>query len=155
MLLMLFVLDTASVSVAERMQRFEQPTTKKCQKTAPPPKPPLSTKPTIPPKPSVSTSTQSPTAPVAPPRPAITKPKDEHLNGKPQKNAADVYISPVAAPLDPALDTGGSETRIRRRENRRQKDEARDAEILAELQAICTDADPTKLYRNMVRIGQG
>ncbi|KAI8577186.1 hypothetical protein K450DRAFT_178141 [Umbelopsis ramanniana AG] len=43
----------------------------------------------------------------------------------------------------------------RRREQRRLKEAARDAKIIENLRAICTDADPTKLYRNMVKIGQG
>ncbi|KZP01842.1 Pkinase-domain-containing protein [Calocera viscosa TUFC12733] len=32
---------------------------------------------------------------------------------------------------------------------------ADDKEVEARLRAICTDADPTKLYRNLVKIGQG
>ncbi|KAI9262156.1 hypothetical protein BDA99DRAFT_69179 [Phascolomyces articulosus] len=115
-------------------------------------------------------------APIAPPRPKLAnKPKMTHerksqldipnnINNSSHNNIhmnntnnnADVYISPVAAPLDPAMDTGPPpEPRVRRREQKRLKDAARDAEILAELRAICTDADPTKLYRNMVKIGQG
>lgn len=31
----------------------------------------------------------------------------------------------------------------------------KDSEVIARLQAICTDADPTKLYRSLVKIGQG
>ena len=30
-----------------------------------------------------------------------------------------------------------------------------DTDIVKRLQAICTDADPTRLYRNLVKIGQG
>lgn len=82
--------------------------------------------------------------PVAPPRPNLKK--DE-------RKEDEVNISPVAAPLDPALDIP-PEQRIRRRE-KKQKDAVRDAEILAELRAICTDADPTKLYRSMIKVGQG
>ncbi|KAK0557219.1 hypothetical protein OC846_000670 [Tilletia horrida] len=41
----------------------------------------------------------------------------------------------------------------RRRETK--KTGAKDSDIIARLQAICTDADPTKLYRNLVKIGQG
>uniref|UniRef100_A0A060T898 non-specific serine/threonine protein kinase n=1 Tax=Blastobotrys adeninivorans TaxID=409370 RepID=A0A060T898_BLAAD len=39
----------------------------------------------------------------------------------------------------------------RRREARRRKDN----EVLAKLNSICTPGDPTKLYRNLVKIGQG
>ncbi|KAI8341200.1 kinase-like domain-containing protein [Chlamydoabsidia padenii] len=49
----------------------------------------------------------------------------------------------------------GAETRSKRREQRRQREAEKDAEIVADLKAICTDADPTKLYRNMLKIGQG
>ena len=31
----------------------------------------------------------------------------------------------------------------------------KDSDVVARLQAICTDADPTKLYRNLVKIGAG
>ncbi|CAE6532450.1 unnamed protein product [Rhizoctonia solani] len=38
---------------------------------------------------------------------------------------------------------------------RREKKEKGDGDIVKRLQAICTDADPTRLYRNLVKIGQG
>ena len=38
---------------------------------------------------------------------------------------------------------------------KRTKDKTKDEDIIKRLQAICTDADPTKLYRNLVKIGQG
>ncbi|KAF8634581.1 hypothetical protein AX17_004170 [Amanita inopinata Kibby_2008] len=38
---------------------------------------------------------------------------------------------------------------------KRTKDKSKDEDIIRKLQAICTDADPTKLYRNLVKIGQG
>ncbi|OAV88773.1 STE/STE20/PAKA protein kinase [Puccinia triticina 1-1 BBBD Race 1] len=41
----------------------------------------------------------------------------------------------------------------RKREQKSSK--VSDQEIVARLKAICTDADPTKLYRNLVKIGQG
>jgi p21-activated kinase 1 len=41
----------------------------------------------------------------------------------------------------------------RRREKK--TDKAKDEDIIRRLQQICTDADPTKLYRNLVKIGQG
>lgn len=41
----------------------------------------------------------------------------------------------------------------RRRETK--KNTMKDSEVIARLQAICTDADPTKLYRSLVKIGQG
>jgi p21-activated kinase 1 len=41
----------------------------------------------------------------------------------------------------------------RRREKK--EDKANDADIVKRLQQICTDADPTQLYHNLVKIGQG
>lgn len=67
-----------------------------------------------------------------------------------------VYISPSAAPLDPAMEAPQQDkSRQLRREQRQQKEAIKDAQVIADLQAICTDADPTKLYRNMIKIGQG
>ncbi|KAG0163605.1 signal transducing kinase of the PAK [Apophysomyces sp. BC1034] len=141
-------LPSPSVEQSPSMQRLPS--------KQPPPKPPLSTKPTVAPKhlelPS-SEKRSSISGIVVPPRPKLAKGK-QNVEVVGNVSSTEVYISPVAAPLDPAMDTG-SETRLRRREQKRQREAAKDAEIVAELQAICTDADPTKLYRNMVKIGQG
>ncbi|KAI8080627.1 kinase-like domain-containing protein [Thamnidium elegans] len=122
----------------------------------PPPKPPLSTKPSIPKKnamkkPSIEKDISSAltSSPTPPPR-----------SNKPQLQAekrvtSSVYIAPSAAPLDPALDNTPDKSRLLRREQRQQKEAIKDAQVIADLQAICTDADPTKLYRNMIKIGQG
>ncbi|KAF9240714.1 STE/STE20/PAKA protein kinase [Melanogaster broomeanus] len=56
--------------------------------------------------------------------------------------------SPAAASL---AKTAGVAT-PRRREK---KDKDGSEDIIKRLQQICTDADPTKLYRNLVKIGQG
>ncbi|KZT38081.1 Pkinase-domain-containing protein [Sistotremastrum suecicum HHB10207 ss-3] len=45
----------------------------------------------------------------------------------------------------------GTGTATPRRRERKEKE----VDIVKRLQAICTDADPTKLYRNLVKIGQG
>ena len=42
-----------------------------------------------------------------------------------------------------------------RRREKKDKDKTKDEDVVRRLQQICTDADPTKLYRNLVRIGQG
>ncbi|CAO3653812.1 unnamed protein product [Mucor fragilis] len=126
---------------------------------APPPKPPLSTKPAVLPKKKVpvqagkttgsTTTTDDMTA-------ALTKtPTPPPRSNKPPRVLSSVYIAPSAAPLDPALDTQQDKTRQLRREQRQQKEALKDAQVIADLQAICTDADPTKLYRNMIKIGQG
>jgi p21-activated kinase 1 len=42
-----------------------------------------------------------------------------------------------------------------RRREKKKEDKANDADVVKRLQQICTDADPTRLYRNLVKIGQG
>ena len=59
--------------------------------------------------------------------------------------------SPAAQSLAKAAGTGVATPR--RREKKVDKD--KEGDIIKRLQAICTDADPTKLYRNLVKIGQG
>ncbi|KAI5477997.1 hypothetical protein MNV49_005689 [Pseudohyphozyma bogoriensis] len=51
-----------------------------------------------------------------------------------------------------AVVPGGPGNVARRREK---PPKANEGDIVARLMAICTDADPTKLYRNLVKIGQG
>jgi len=63
----------------------------------------------------------------------------------PPKPAAAPKPAPVEAKIAP-------EGQARRREPRGKKSAA---DALARLQEICTDADPTKLYRNLVKVGQG
>ncbi|KAG1139387.1 hypothetical protein G6F38_009870 [Rhizopus arrhizus] len=103
-------------------------------KKQPPPKPPVSSKPKI------------LTAPSTPP-PLLPSPLQEQHHGS-------VYIASMPAPLDPDFDNN-DQSRRERREQRQREEAAKDAQVIADLQAICTDADPTKLYRNMVKIGQG
>jgi p21-activated kinase 1 len=38
---------------------------------------------------------------------------------------------------------------------RRRQDKKDMTDVVARLNAICTDADPTKLYRSLVKVGQG
>jgi hypothetical protein len=42
-----------------------------------------------------------------------------------------------------------------RRRGNNKEDESNDADIIKHLQQICTNADPTQLYLNLVKIGQG
>ncbi|KAI0281178.1 kinase-like domain-containing protein, partial [Russula brevipes] len=42
-----------------------------------------------------------------------------------------------------------------RRREKKKEDKANDADMVKRLQQICTDADPTRLYRNLVKIRQG
>lgn len=50
---------------------------------------------------------------------------------------------------------GGTPGATPRRREKKEKDRAKEEDVVRRLQQICTDADPTKLYRNLVRIGQG
>jgi len=62
--------------------------------------------------------------------------------------------SPAAASLAKASAAGAGVATPRRRE-KKEKDKEKDIDIVKRLQQICTDADPTRLYRNLVKIGQG
>jgi len=69
------------------------------------------------------------------PRPAPPKPKNK---------------VPPPQPTKP----GASSTAPPKRRDKKDKDGG-SADIISRLKDICTDADPTKLYRNLVKIGQG
>lgn len=59
-------------------------------------------------------------------------------------------------PLSPAASSLAKVSGVatpRRREKKVDKNKEED--IVKRLQKICTDADPTRLYRNLVKIGQG
>ncbi|KAK4515096.1 holocytochrome c synthase [Mucor velutinosus] len=123
---------------------------------APPPKPPLSTKPAVLKKKAPAQAAKATESTMNDMAAALTKtPTPPPRSNKPPRVLSSVYIAPSAAPLDPALDTPQDKTRQLRREQRQQKEALKDAQVIADLQAICTDADPTKLYRNMIKIGQG
>lgn len=53
-------------------------------------------------------------------------------------------------PLQHAPSSSGTATPRRRKEDKKDN-----ADVIARLNAICTDADPTKLFRNLVKVGQG
>nr|GAT47336.1 STE/STE20/PAKA protein kinase [Mycena chlorophos] len=59
--------------------------------------------------------------------------------------------SAAAASLAKAGATGATP----RRREKKPGDKDKDNDIVRRLQQICTDADPTRLYRNLVKIGQG
>ncbi|KAI0640811.1 kinase-like domain-containing protein [Trametes meyenii] len=54
-----------------------------------------------------------------------------------------------------SLQKAASGTATPRRREKKEKDKDKEADIVKRLQQICTDADPTKLYRNLVKIGAG
>ena len=65
-----------------------------------------------------------------------------------QATTAPQQQSPVAASL--AKSAGATP----RRRERKKGNKANDADLVKRLQGICKDADPTRLYRNLVKIGQ-
>ncbi|KAI0695360.1 kinase-like domain-containing protein [Cerioporus squamosus] len=79
------------------------------------------------------------------------------------------HAAPAAPPKPPKSSPGSSQTELPlnlqkaaaaggatpRRREKKEKDIAKEADIVKRLQQICTDADPTKLYRNLVKIGAG
>ena len=69
-------------------------------------------------------------------------------NRAPRHPTAPQQLSAAAVGL--AKTTGATPRRREKKENK-----ANDADIVRRLQQICTDADPTQLYRNLVKIGQG
>ncbi|KAI0046551.1 Pkinase-domain-containing protein [Auriscalpium vulgare] len=86
--------------------------------------------------------------------PGVTTPsKTQHPHqlhkSSPGSSSTDLPLKPpVVAPVPqaPVAD---------RRPPKKKEDKANEADIVKRLQQICTDADPTRLYRNLVKIGQG
>ncbi|KAL0953733.1 hypothetical protein HGRIS_004924 [Hohenbuehelia grisea] len=72
---------------------------------------------------------------------------------QPPSAAAASLAKAAAGDASRTVAAAGSSATPRRREKKVDKDKEQD--IVKRLQAICTDADPTKLYRNLVKIGQG
>ncbi|KAI0704159.1 kinase-like domain-containing protein [Earliella scabrosa] len=104
-------------------------------------------------------------APAAPPKPPKSSPgssqtdlqlkssasvRDREREGR--GPASQPQPSAAAASLQKAAAAG---TATPRRREKKEKDVAKEADIVKRLQQICTDADPTKLYRNLVKIGAG
>jgi p21-activated kinase 1 len=79
--------------------------------------------------------------------PASKSPKPAGVQSPREKAAAQ---QPSAAATQLAKVGAGATPR-----RREKKDKDKEADIVKRLQAICTDADPTRLYRNLVKIGQG
>ena len=75
-----------------------------------------------------------------------TSPVTEH---RAQPTTAPQQQSPVAASL--AKSAGAAP----RRREKKKGNKANDADLMKRLQGICRDADPTRSYRNLVKIGQG
>lgn len=112
-------------------------------------------------KPANQAQAQAPVAVVAP---KPVKPVDPaRLPQEPSRVTGPVAGAGLPAALSAAGPPAGSSTRphvegvpatvIRRREPK--KLTQKDFEVLARLQQICSEGDPTKLYRNLQKIGQG
>lgn len=96
-------------------------------------------------------------APNPPPGPGASAPTPEtRQRPAPPPPGPAVQALKAASGSPAAPQAGGTAplaTGSRRRE--RKKDPKDNEDIVKRLQAICTDADPTRLYRNLVKIGQG
>ncbi|OBZ73737.1 Serine/threonine-protein kinase SMU1 [Grifola frondosa] len=69
------------------------------------------------------------------------------------RSASQQQPSAATASLQKAAATAGAATP--RRREKKEKDKDKEADIVKRLQQICTDADPTRLYRNLIKIGAG
>ncbi|KAG0278847.1 signal transducing kinase of the PAK [Linnemannia exigua] len=83
-------------------------------------------------------------APLPSPTPKVPPPKPKKI----PHHQGNTVGSPASKPTHTAPTT-------KLREKKVDKDAVSSQEVIRRLKAICTDADPTKLYRNLVKIGQG
>lgn len=75
--------------------------------------------------------------PLSSPNPNSSLPSHSHHKGSSQNHPSPAHV--------------GAVPRMRQARHRPSKD----IDIVSRLNAICTDADPTKLYRSLIKIGQG
>ncbi|KAF9363327.1 signal transducing kinase of the PAK, partial [Mortierella sp. NVP85] len=87
--------------------------------------------------------------PISPPPPKAPPPKPKKT---PHHQGTTAAPPPKPSHGAPSAPTGATP---RLREKKADKDAVSSQEVIRRLQAICTDADPTKLYRNLVKVGQG
>lgn len=115
---------------------------------------------------------QGPVASAPTPKPPTPKPPLKHSPGSsmsdlkqsqtpardrdPRAAKQEQPQSPAAASLAKvSASASASGVATPRRREKKEKDKEKDIDIVKRLQQICTDADPTRLYRNLVKIGQG
>ncbi|KAF9346335.1 signal transducing kinase of the PAK [Mortierella sp. AD094] len=124
----------ADIAPIERQEPLEKIDTEPGPVTPPPPPPP-------------------PVAAAQPPAPApkVPPPKPKKI----PNHQGNTVVSPPPPKPTPSGNNGTSGTGTKLREKKADKDAVSSQEVIRRLQAICTDADPTKLYRNLVKIGQG
>ncbi|KAG6890109.1 Serine/threonine-protein kinase smu1 [Termitomyces sp. Mi166 len=75
----------------------------------------------------------------------------------PQQQLRDGQQRPAPPPPSPAATSLAKTPGVAtpRRREKKPTDKSKDEDIVRRLRQICTDADPTRLYRNLVKIGQG
>ncbi|KDQ26689.1 hypothetical protein PLEOSDRAFT_1057192 [Pleurotus ostreatus PC15] len=104
-----------------------------------------------------STSQRTPTKPSRPAEPLnraqTTRDKRPTPSSSTGSGQAHTHAQPPSAAAQSLAKAAGPVATPRRREKK--VDKAKEEDIVKRLQMICTDADPTKLYRNLVKIGQG
>lgn len=84
------------------------------------------------------------------------QPHQQHQQTAPASRAVDPRAQAQNHPPSPAASNLAKVAGVATPRRREKKvDKAKDEDIIKRLQQICTDADPTKLYRNLVKIGQG
>ena len=76
-------------------------------------------------------------------------------NAKPSPNSSSADLKTHHKPQQPALHKPGTGLNPPGAAPRRREKKEDDSDIIRRLQQICTDADPTRLYRNLVKIGAG
>jgi p21-activated kinase 1 len=98
--------------------------------------------------------------------PIRESPNSSNADVRLRSQASKASNGPVVEPRDHPLLTPQQQSKavtssaktasaIPRRREKKKSDEANDADIVERLQHICTDADPTRLYRDLVEIDQG
>ncbi|KAF9995756.1 signal transducing kinase of the PAK, partial [Entomortierella chlamydospora] len=99
----------------------------------------------------------SPAAPVVPPSPsqAPRSPPPKPKKILHHQSPAPAAPQPKPAATSPLAPHHTHQQQPKRREKKQEKETVSSQDVIRRLQAICTDADPTKLYRNLVKIGQG
>ncbi|KAJ7091371.1 STE/STE20/PAKA protein kinase [Mycena belliarum] len=138
----------------------------------PAPTPPSAVSPSLDRSTSQRTPTKTPTKPVersnttrdraaAPTKPPTPSAGVGTPKPSPGSSSSDLPLRTQAprAPAPPSaaaasLAKAGAGATPRRRE-KKPGDKDKDGDIVRRLQQICTDADPTRLYRSLVKIGQG
>ncbi|GJJ78186.1 p21-activated kinase 1 [Entomortierella parvispora] len=93
-------------------------------------------------------------SPQPPQPPRVPPPKPKKTS---QHTTTNVVVPSTPSKTAPGAPTSPSshQPQPKRREKKTEKETISSQDVIRRLQAICTDADPTKLYRNLVKIGQG